>query len=171
MKTIAKEKKIAGGLIHPNSYESTNILKDSLIKSIPEKDHNSLRNISNDYRIYTWWTNLPVVVCKHAKRFLQWVNFNNDSYINTIDYPILFADMIYNYYCVLFHKYRLSIIPNLYHSLEFSHSERVEYVDKNIMKLHWVNAHAYSQNSSYYINNKFHIVFHLDRKQFPQFLE
>jgi hypothetical protein len=81
--------------------------------------------------------------------------------------PGRLIDMLYNYFCILFYDYKLLIIPNIHHSLEFSNSEIVEYVDTNMCKLYWVNFNAYKQNSEYYKNNNFIIVYHLDRIDFP----
>jgi hypothetical protein len=166
METIANEKSIAGGLIHPTRFE-LRMIRDDLTRSIPEKDIQPLFKLSQSYRIYTWWSNLPVVDTKHAKDFLQWIQFNNNQYVNTIT-NYVFEDVVYNYYCILYHNYKLSIIPNVYHSLELTDTEGVEYTDKNVRKLYWVNAYAYKQNPSYYVNNNFYIVFHIDRWNFPQ---
>ena len=64
---------------------------------------------------------------------------------------------------MLFHNYHFELIDNCFHSLEFANTHIVEHVDQTICKLYWVNNYAYCQNKTYYEQNNFQIVFHLDR--------
>jgi len=159
MKNIVDSKIICAGILSEHAGEKC-IVRDSLTQLIDNKYHDNLREISHNYRLYTWWSNVPVYDCKIANHFLQWINFNNYS-LDRFVWNI-FDDMTYNYYCVLIHNYQLKIIPECYHSLEFSNSPLVEYTNDNLCKLYWVNNNAYNQNKKYYDNN-FAIVFHLDR--------
>jgi hypothetical protein len=162
MKNIVNSKIICGGKLHENAYEK-NIVRDSLNILTDKKYHESLQTLSYDYRIYTWWCNLPVYDCSIAGEFLEWISFNN----NTLERFCwnIFDDMLYNFFCILFHNYRFKLIENCFHSLEFVDTQLVEHVDKNIYKLYWVNNNAYCQNKKYYEENNFQIVFHLDRWQ------
>ncbi len=140
----------------------TSITKDSLTRLIDEQSQKKLKEISEDYTIYTWWSNIPVVDCKNAKHFLEWINFKN----STLDRFVwnVFDDMLYNYFCVLFYDYKLKVIPNQHSSIvESVKTEDIEYIDKNINKLYWVYNKAYNQNKKYYDNSNFYIVFNVDR--------
>ena len=160
MKNIANTKIICGGKLLPNVSEK-NIVKDSLTKLTDNKYHLLLKRLSQGFTLYTWWSNLPVYDCKILDAFLKWINFNNNN-LERFCWNI-FDDMTYNYFCLLFHNYKFKLIKNCFHSLEFANSNIVEDVDKNICKLYWVNNLAYNQNKTYYENNNFQIVFHLDR--------
>jgi hypothetical protein len=107
---------------------------------------------------------MPVYTCKIINHFLTWIKFSASN-LNRFSW-YTFDDMLYNYFCVLFYKYKLKLIPNCIHSLEFADSLVVEYVDKNLSKLYWVNKNAYNQNKEYYNTSNFYIVFHLDRTNF-----
>ena len=161
MKNIVDNKIICGGKIKLNMLFEKDIIYNSLIKITDVLFHNKLKNISQDFTIYTWWSNLPVYDCKIAHEFLQWIDFSNTK-LERFCWHV-FDDMLYNYFCVLLHNYKLEIIPNCNHSLELSSTQVIEHVNNNICKLYWVNKHAYSQNINYYHNNNFNIVFHLDR--------
>lgn len=162
MDKIANSKIIAGGLLHERVSE-INIVRESLLRLTDVMYHDKLTEISNNFRIYTWWSNLPVYNCQYVENFLKWINFNKDeNNIKKFCWHI-FDDMTYNFYCVLFHDFKIIKIPECYHSLEFANTKIVEYVDKNITKIYWVNNLAYNQNIEYYKNNDFKIVFHLDR--------
>jgi len=160
MKNIVDNKTICGGKLKSNIH-TINIVRESLIKLTDNRYHDQLKSLSQDYRIYTWWCNLPVYDCKIADEFLKWINFSNNN-LERFCWNI-FDDMLYNFFCILFYNYKLKIIENCYHSLEFASSNLVEYVDKNLCKLYWVNNLAFSENKIYYEKNNFQIVFHLDR--------
>ena len=161
MKNIVSNKIICGGKLDNNNECEKGILYESIIRLTDNIYHNDLRNISQDFSIYTWWCNLPVYDCKNSEDFLNWIHFNNTN-LERFSF-FIFDDMTYNYYCILFHNYQLKEIPNCKHCLEFSDSSLVEYVDQNLYKLYWVNNNAYNQNKEYYENNNFYIIFHLDR--------
>ena len=167
MRNIVNSKIMCGGKINDNMWGERSILIDSLIKISDNKSHNELRNISQDFTIYTWWSNLPVYDCKIAKHFLDWIDFRSCT-LDRFCWNV-FDDMLYNYFCILFYNYQLKVIPNLHHSLEFSDSKLVKYVDINLNKLYLVNNNAYKQDEEYYEKSGFYIVFHLDRTCFHQF--
>jgi hypothetical protein len=160
MRSICEAKTICGGTLHEGSGD-INILRDSLTKLTDDIYHEDLRKLSNDFRTYTWWTNLPVYDCKHVADFLKWIDFKNTN-LHRFSWNV-FDDMLYNFYCILMHNYTLKEIENHNHSLEFANHDIVEYVDTKLCKLYWVNNNAYRQNKEYYEQNGFYIVFHLDR--------
>jgi len=157
MASIVNSKIICGGKM----VNERHIVVDSLLRLTDTKYHTRLEELSESFTLYTWWSNLPVYDCKLAKEFLEWIDFNNT---NTDRFSYwTFDDMTYNFFCILFHSYEFKRINNCNHSLEFADSDLVEYTDKELCKLYWVNNKAYKQNTSYYENNDFKIVFHLDR--------
>ena len=159
MKNIATNNKIIGGII---DNETNNNLKTSLTHHIPYEDIDKLKKISKDYTIFTWWSNLPVYDCKKAKEFLEYIQFNNTTFIDKIVWSV-FDDLMYNYYLILKYNFQLVVIPGLKFSLETADDNTVKYVDQNICKLYWVNFSAYKTDNEYYKNNNFIIVYHLDR--------
>ena len=161
MKNVINNKTIVGGLINENMHSEKKIVMDSLLALVDNSYHEKLRQISFDFRAYTWWSNIPVYDCKIVQHFLDWISFNNNN-LERFNWHI-FDDFTYNFFCILFYDYQLKVISNYPHSLEFANSNLVEYINDNLCKLYWVNNKAYNQNKSYYENNNFKIVFHLDR--------
>jgi len=166
MKATVENKKVCGGMIKPHMHPERNIVYHSLCRLTPPEDHPILKELSDDFRLYTWWSNIPVYNCKIAKHFLEWIKFDETLYRFCWE---IFDDVTYNFFCVLYYGYKLMTIPNCNHSLEFSNSSLVEFTNENLCKLYWVNKHAYDKNSKYYHDNQFYIVYHLDRTNFPQF--
>jgi len=166
MKSIVKTKKICGGKLRNYSFPERNILYHSLCRLTDPREHTKLDLLSENFTIYTWWSNMPVYDCKIVKHFLQWIKFDNR--VNRFIWEV-FDDMTYNYFCILYYDYKLIKIPNCYHSLEFSDSSLVEYTNDNLCTLRWVNKYAYDKNTTYYDQHSFFIVYHMDRNKFPQF--
>lgn len=166
MKQISKQKIICGGDISTNKdsvKQYKYIIQDTLTNIVPLNDRDEMKRISKKYNIYTWWSNLPVYESKKIPIFLNWINFNNDSFIKKMNWSV-FDDMLYNYFLILKYKYKLYIVPNLQHSLEYAPSKIIEYVDKNICKIYWVNKTAFLDNKKYYKHNNFYLIYHIDRK-------
>ncbi len=161
MKNIVNSKTICGGKVHDDMVCEINIVKNSLLSLTDVKYHEQLRILSEDFKIYTWWCNIPVYDCQISKEFLEWINFNSNN-LDRFNWNI-FDDMTYNFFCILIYKYEFKLINNCFHSLEFADSNMVEYVNTELNKLYWVNNKAYCQNIKYYNENDFKIVYHLDR--------
>jgi hypothetical protein len=74
MKNISKNKIICGGDIRNDDSSISRyktIITDSLTKIVPSEDIKKLKNISKNYNIYTWWSNLPVYETSQVKHFLK----------------------------------------------------------------------------------------------------
>ena len=165
MDNISKNKIICGGDIRNDessisTYQS--IITDTLTRIVPSQDIEKLKKISKNYNIYTWWSNLPVYDTAIVPKYLNWIQFNNTTFIEKMNWNV-FDDLLYNYFLILKYNYRLYVVPDLQHSLEYADSKTIETVDQNICKLYWVNKSAYDTNPSYYHKNKFYIIYHLDR--------
>lgn len=162
MKDLVDQKTIFGGKILDHMSEE-NIIKQSIYQLTPPEDHQKLYELSCKNKVYTWWSNIPVYDCKIAKQFLDWINFKFDT-LHRFDWHV-FDDFIYNYYCLLYHNYKLNILDDVHHSLEFANSV----VYEKLNKIYWVNKKAYLQNPSYYHSNNYYIIYHVDRSYFPDF--
>jgi len=165
MKNISNNKIICGGDIR-NDDDSISryktIIKDSLTKIVPLEDIEKLKRISKNYNIYTWWSNLPVYETSQVKHFLKWIKFDNKKFIQKMNWNV-FDDLLYNYFLILKYNYKLYVVPDLEHSLEYANSNIIETVDQKICKLYWVNKQAYDENKTYYHKNNFYIIYHMDR--------
>lgn len=161
MQGVVNSKIICGGILDTD-MKKYNIVHDSLTKLIDESYHDELRKLSYDYKVYTWWSNIPVCDCKIVKHFLDWIHFSNTTLENRINWNV-FDDITYNFFCILFYNYKLEIIPNWNSSLEDANTETVQYINDNVCRIYWINNAVYSQNKEYYDNNNVYITYHLDR--------
>jgi hypothetical protein len=163
MKHTSNDKMICGGDISDSANRDyIKIIKESLTNIVPVKDRAKLKQISQDYSIYTWWSNLPVYDSSKARGFLDWVQFNNTDFIDKMTWYV-FDDIVYNYYVILKYNYKLVVIPDINTSLEYASNKIIQQVDKEICKLHWVNYSQYKLDEDYYKKNDFIIAYHLDR--------
>lgn len=160
MQSIALQKMIFGGRLPPEALREQSIVRDSLLILTPTKDHAKLGRLSNQFRMYTWWSNPAVYVCKDVPGFFNWIDFRRAT-LNRFVWNI-FDDMVYNFYCILYKGYQLKEIP-VQNSLEFAPSEKIEFVNNRIGRIYWVNYKSYQENTSYYKDRDFYIIFHLDR--------
>jgi len=161
MKSVVDKKTICGGKVPYHHTGEIDIVRDSTTLLVDAKYHYDLQQLTEDFTIYTWWSNLPVYDCKIACEFLQWINFHNNN-LERFCWNI-FDDMTYNFFCILFKNYKLERIPICFHSLELCDTNLVEYTDQHLCKLYWVNKKAYLQNKQYYDSSEFYIIFHIDR--------
>ena len=158
MKDITNKKIVIGG--DTLSTETHNIIKDSLYLTEETNYHDKLKELSNNFQIYTWWNLLPVINCNNVEHFLTWINFKKD---NLQKFEKGFDHIAYDYFCILFYNYKLILIPGIKVSLENADTSIYEYIDKNVCKLYWVAHNAYIQNPKYYDDNNFLIIYHMDR--------
>ncbi len=173
MKQVDDAKVYYGGVISdkPALKGEQNILNSTLYNHTPEKDHEKMKSLSQNGKLYIWWSLLPVFDCKKLYGFLEYIGFLNiKSFIDKTNW-FFFEAMMYNYYCCLYHDYEI-IILDYGHSLEFANTNIIEGLFKIYpnMKLGWINKYAYCGNKPFYNNNNdFAIVFHLDRTRFPSY--
>jgi hypothetical protein len=160
MKNIVDNKTIVGG--KTTDSKSLNIIHDSLTQLTDVSYHEKLKELSHDFSVYTWWSNVPVVDCKHAKHFLEWINFDSTTLENRISWNV-FDDITYNFFCILFYNYKLEVLPEHGFSLEGANSQVIKHVNENICKLYWITQSTYNEDPSYYDNKNFYMLYHLDR--------
>jgi len=171
LKEVYEDKKIIGGILQPFMTGESRILNFTIFGHCHnENDKQKLKELSNHGTFYTWWSTMPVYKCENVPKFLDYIGFYKLDRFLELENNAFFENMCYNYYCLLYEGFKMIIVPTLCHSLEFSHHGIVKEQSKH-HKLGWVNMNAYLENPNYYKNNKYiYIVYHLDRKQFPQYL-
>jgi hypothetical protein len=169
LKQIYENKTIIGGLLKPNMRGEFRILNFSIFRHSRISDFDKLKELSNNGRYYTWWSVMPVYKSNTIPSFLKWIGFNDLNNFILKDCNLFFENMAYNYYCLLYENFKKIIIPNLYHSLEFSNHLIIQ---KSLhQRLGWINNYAYQKNKSLYENHPFiYMVYHLDRTKYPQFI-
>lgn len=142
-----------------------NINKISAIDFINNHNDKIIKD-TLDFRLYFWWSDLPVYKREHLKEFFNLINYKKN-------YSIFgyFETIVYQYYLIIYHNFQIinlsSIITNLDWSLECFYPD-----DKNeLIKLENLNyGFSYIREQLYLKHKNFLdkkgslIIYHLDRK-------
>jgi len=146
-----------------NNDTLTNITKTScdIFKSCQDID--KLKELTLNYNLYYWWSDIPVYKGSHVIDFfskikdyknINWYHFDHKIYLN---------------YLVLYHDFNfVNITPhiNIYWSLESYNVNDVNYLEKlkNIKySFSWVVPKLFIQYKDFFINNGTFLLYHLDR--------
>jgi len=138
------------------------IIKDSASIFINNNDVNELKNITNNFQLYYWWSDLPVYKREHLTDFfskiccdnLTWHQFDHKIYLN---------------YLILYHKFNilnLSNLINLNWSLECYNTNNKE--DLSILKnnnygFSWATPNFFNDNKDYLMKEGCCLLYHLDK--------
>jgi hypothetical protein len=153
---IFNNKKIYAGNVE--SKFLSNIVKECA--SIFKDHFEMIKDVTDNFSLYYWWSDLPVYRSKDLIPFLNMINYNN---ITNFDY------MIYQNYLIIYHGFEITPtthITNQNHSLEnlITNDENVLQELLNIgYGFSWNNNMVYTLNKNFINNQKGFIIFNLDR--------
>lgn len=128
-----------------------------------DDDKNKLKKLTNDYKTYYWWSDIPVYKASHIDDFFS--KINNDS--NIVWHH--FDHKIYVNYLILYHGFKFINVKPLinwnYGGLELYNDE-----DENnlkILKQHdytfsWITPRLFKMHKEYLTNNGSFMLFHID---------
>ena len=125
-------------------------------------DKNKLKNLTNNYRLYYWWSDLPVYKGSHLDDFFSKINENNLG-------KHYFDHKIYLNYLVLYHNFEfINITPLIGKNWSLE-----SYNDNNINNLEILKTHSYTfswivpnllkKHKEYLKKNGSFLLYHLDR--------
>lgn len=158
-----------GGALGNAHTAERQIMHASSAMLAPAADQNDIRNISQNWSIYTWWWDLPVYSAASVPGFLEWIGWDNSlQFIERLGHNI-FDHITYQFYMSLHGGFTLEKVNSVTHSLEFSNAGTVSRVHREIAPVRWTNAFAYAQAPGFFIENDYLAIYHIDRKSFPQF--
>jgi hypothetical protein len=157
---IYESRTVIGGYIDKDAERK--IIWNSTVLTTKQKYHPALKELSDNFHYYTWWSVFPVYKSSTIPDFLEFIGFNQlNQFIEKLNW-FFFENMTYNYYCLLFENFKKLKIENGGHSLEFEDSIVLQKFEH--YNLGWVNAKAYNENPDYYDSHKtIYFVYHLDR--------
>ena len=127
----------------------------------PEK-HDFLKNITKNFTLYFWWSDLPVYRTADITPFLSMINYDNIVYEH-FDY------IIYQYYLILYHGFEIintTPITNLKHSLEGLHTNDIHILNKLVdinYGFSYITKKMYQLNKNFIDSLKGFLIYHLDR--------
>ncbi len=118
-------------------------------------DQNKLMDLTNNFRLYTWWSDIPVYAAEHLAAFFDSIDESRLSHES-------FDHLVYQYYLLLYHDFKIIQIPELKWSLELFNGDFAE-LEKHGVHYNWVAKYSYQQNPEYFNEHGTYLLYHLDR--------
>jgi len=146
-----------------------NMVKDININSsmfFTITDLNILKDKTNDFNFYFWFSDIPIYDCKYVSNYLNYIKFNDYiSFINLTNFYV-FDYVSYIYYMIIYCNYTLVDISkyNIERnwSLEGCKRDIYEKVVTDIKYAPlWIIDYCYTDN----INENIILSYHIDRRQ------
>jgi len=143
------------------SHESIRrIIKDSA--SIFINDVDKLKNITNNFQLYYWWSDLPVYKREHLTDF-----FNKICYDNLICYH--FDHKTYLNYLILYHEFNILNLSNLINhrwsleSYNTNNKETLNILKNNNYGFSWATPNFLNNHKDFLMKEGCCLLYHLDR--------
>jgi hypothetical protein len=155
---IYENKLIYGG----NTNQPYGIIKDSASIFINNNDLDELKNITNNFTLYYWWSDLPVYKREHVTDFFNKICYDNISW-NHFDHKI------YLNYLILYHKFNilnLSKLINHNFSLESyntNNKESLIILKNNNYGFSWATPIFFNNHKDFLMKECCCLLYHLDR--------
>jgi len=167
-KTFCNNKKIIGSSINTNDYRHKLIKDINLTSSVffKEKDYNKLINITNNFNIYFWFSDIPIYDMSYIEEFFEFIGFNDyNKFSEKITWSI-FDYIPYVYFITLFKNYSLINIKDYGLTREWSlESMPIQTYKKVIEKINyrplWLIYNVYNENKDI-IENDIILTYHLN---------
>jgi hypothetical protein len=127
-----------------------------------EEKYEYLKDITNNFTLYFWWSDLPVYRREDIIPFLNMIKYEKLIW-ESFDY------LIYQYYLILYHGFKIiniTPITNINFSLENLNTNDMNILQKLIdikYGFSWVNSKMYNLNKDFLDSQKSFLIFHLDR--------
>ena len=158
-------KKIFSGIVNANRQKNLNqITKTSCNIFKSDYDKNKLKNLTMNYKLYYWWSDLPVYKGSHLNDFFSKINYDMNFVWHHFDHKI------YLNYLLLYHNFEfINITPIIDRGWSLE-----SYKDKNINNLKILKKHSYTfswivpdlfrEHKEYLMENGSFLLYHMDRK-------
>jgi hypothetical protein len=155
--------------IFNNKYIYAGYSNDPVLIEINKKSANMfqekydyLKDITNNFSLYFWYSDLPVYRKEDILPFLNMINYENLIWEH-FDY------ILYQYYLILYHRFQI-VNTTPITKLNFSF-ERLNTNDINILQklldikygFGWVNKQMYDLNKDFLESHKTFLIYNLDR--------
>lgn len=129
-----------------------------------EEKFNYIKDITEDFKLYFWYSDLPVYRREHITPFLNMISIHYDKLLwEQFDF------ILYQYYLILEHGFKI-VNTTPITKLNFSF-ERLNTNDMDILQklldikygFGWVNKHMYDLNKDFLEFHKTFLIYNLDR--------
>jgi len=139
----------------------TKITKTSA-ELFPEK-YEYLKDITKDFSLYFWWSDLPVYRRSDINEFFNMINYDNIIWEH-FDY------IIYQYYLILFHNFEIintTPITDIKWSLEGLNTNNINILNKLLdikYGFSWNSNIFYNNNKTFFESQGGFLIYHIDRE-------
>ena len=158
---IFNNKKIYGGYTEHSDIHKITESTATIFNN--DADIVKIKENTSNYRLFYWWSDLPVYKQSHLNDFFLKINYNNLTWYH-------FDHMVYLNFLFLYHNFQIINVTNTLNvrwSLENFETDDIKDLDilKNNLDytFSWVNPSLYQKHKEYLIKNGSFIIFHLDR--------
>lgn len=167
-KNFCDNKKIIGSLINTNDFRH-NLIKDINVSSScffnNSEHYNELINITNNFNLYFWFSDIPIYNMSYMNDYFKFINFNNyEEFIEKIKWYV-FDYIPYVYYITLFKNYSIINIKEYGLTREWSlESMPIEtyrnVIDKINYRPLWLIYNTYNENKDNLKNDDIILTYH-----------
>jgi len=125
-------------------------------------EHDFLKNITKNFTLYFWYSDLPVYRRADITQFLSMINYNNIVWEH-FDY------IIYQYYLILYHGFEIintTPITNVKWSIENVFTNNIDILNKLVYinyGFSWNTKKMYNLSKTFIDSQKGFLIYHLDR--------
>jgi hypothetical protein len=162
IKNIFTRKQLYAGDFHENTWGIN--ITTNCAKLFKGDDYDKIRSITNNFKYYTWFSDIPVYRRTDLPGFFEKIN---DSDLNWYQ----FDHIIYQYYLIVTENYELintsPITNQTGNSLEYLHINSEEILNKLAdlgYGFGWLSKYTFDYHPTYFLAKKTFIIFHIDRK-------
>jgi hypothetical protein len=145
-------------VIHPSIINITKISSNLF----NDNDNDKISKITNNYKLYYWWSDLPVYKREYLIDFFNKINYNNIEYLH-------YDHLIYLNYLIIYHNFLiLNITPLIKHEWSLESYNKFNQENLNILKKNnygfsWISPKLFNSHKNYLINEGSFLLYHLDR--------
>ena len=159
---IYQNKLIYAGV--PNRRHIERIIKESASIFVNNEDVNKLKNITNNFKLYYWWSDLPIYKREHLTDFFSKICYDNIIWHH-------FDHIIYLNYLILYHNFNILNISDLikcHWSLESYNTKDEKHLSilkNNNYGFSWVTPQFFYNYKDYLLKEGCFLLYHLDRHE------
>jgi hypothetical protein len=149
-------------MIYAGKVSNPNIINITKTSTSLFSDWSKLKEITENFTLYFWWSDLPVYKREHLTHFFSLIDYTN---INVLH----FDHTIYSAYLILYHNFiivNITSMLNHHWSLELYNTENIN--NLNILKslkysFSYITKTLYNNHIDYLKNEGSFLLYHLDR--------
>ena len=130
--------------------------------SIFINDVDELKNITNNFQLYYWWSDLPVYKREHLTDFFNKICYDNITWYH-------FDHKIYLNYLILYHKFNILNLSNLINhswsleSYNTNNKETLNVLKNNNYGFSWATPNFLNDHKDFLMKEGCCLLYHLDR--------